>query len=243
MECKFCKQERKLIEAHIIPYSFFKPILNEHKPGIFSSDPKESKKITPKGVYDKNLVCEDCEKLFTQYDDYAKRFFLNELKNKILEPEEFEGQAVVVKEFDYKKLKLFLISLLWRASSSNHKFFQQINVGPFEPKLKQMIQSNVSGSPEEFPILFKIFFGNGADKQMMSPTRVKIEGRNYYRFYLAGICAQIKVDSQPVPKNLKDFILNPETPIIMMKQNILESHELSSFYSNLSKKAGKKYHL
>ncbi len=196
----------------------------------FPPTQRNLRKKPPKGVYDKNLVCEGCERLFTRYDDYAKSFFLYELKTKILEPKEFEGRAVVVNEFDYEKLKLFLISLLWRASSSNHKFFQKVNIGPFEPKLKQMIQSKTPGLPEEFPVLFKIFFGYGADKQMMSPTRVKIEGQNYYRFYLAGICAQIKVDSRPLLRDLKDLILTPDTPIIMVKQNILESNELRSIY-------------
>ena len=38
----------------------------------------------------------------------------------------------IVDNFEYSKLKLFFISMVWRASVSSHKYFNRISLGEFE---------------------------------------------------------------------------------------------------------------
>lgn len=106
MQCKFCHQERKLIEAHVIPRSFFEidlanpPRLASNKDGVF---PKRS----PAGMYDTQLVCEDCERLFSPFDDYAQRLLL---ANRDAAEPIYDGEqliAYVYERYDYQKLKLY----------------------------------------------------------------------------------------------------------------------------------------
>ena len=218
--------------------------MQESKPGPFPANPERFKKKAPKGVYDKNLVCEPCERQWAHYDDYAKTFFLEELKTKLVEHPDFHGQAfmISVEDFDYIKLKLFYLSILWRASASKEEFYEKVDLGPFTERLKEMIESRDPGRPEEFPILFKIFEGPGAEKQMMSPTKEKINGRNNYRLYhLRGICAQIKVDRQPLEPDIEQCILKPDQPMLLYKQNILESNELKNYFRNHTEKSVNKF--
>jgi hypothetical protein len=131
MLCKFCHQEGKLIEAHVIPRSFFEiepgnlPRVASNKDGVF---PKRA----PAGIYDPQLVCENCERLFSRFDDYAQRLLLT--NREAAKPIYLEKQAIayVYEQYDYKDLKLFFLSLLWRASESSHCFYQHIKLGPHE---------------------------------------------------------------------------------------------------------------
>ena len=128
MECKFCHQDRKLIKAHVVPRSFFEinpaelPRLATDKDGTF---PKRA----PTGIYDTQLVCETCERLISPYDDYAQRLLLadREAASQVV----YEEQVIAYNygAYDYQKLKLFFLSLLWRASESSHTFYRRINLG------------------------------------------------------------------------------------------------------------------
>ena len=131
MQCKFCRQERKLVEAHVIPRSFFEidpanpPRLASNKDGVF---PKRS----PAGMYDTQLVCEDCERMFSPFDDYAQRLLV---ANREAAKPIYDGEqpiAYIYEAYDYQKLKLFFLSLLWRASESSHNFYRRIKLGPHE---------------------------------------------------------------------------------------------------------------
>ena len=84
--CRVCNQEKNLIEAHIIPESFFMEIDAPEQPSILIEGNKESYiKRRPKGIYDQNILCLDCEKRFKLADDYAQVLLLkSQDKRKIL---------------------------------------------------------------------------------------------------------------------------------------------------------------
>jgi hypothetical protein len=132
--CKYCGQEKKLIDAHIIPEAFFRPLLNEKDPpqlmtnigGIF---PKRVRK----GIYDKTILCRECEDNFAPWDDYAQSLLLQRLKDTRALWHGGEIAGLAFPNYDYTKLKLFFISVLWRASVSTQRFYEKIQLGPFEP--------------------------------------------------------------------------------------------------------------
>ncbi len=228
--CRFCEKEKKLIEAHIIPLSFYRPFMENEVPRLYSKtgDPKDNRKA-PKGEYDKNLVCNDCELRFSPYDDYAKRFLVDDYERNKKIPEEFNEEWAIIDSYDYPKLKLFFISLLWRASATTRLVFEKINVGPYEQRLKEMIFKSDPGSPNEFPVMLKKFKEDWADKGIIQPTRFKSDGLNCYHFFLGGFCARIKVDSKPYPQEFEVAILKPDSPLYIAQQEITDSYEMKSF--------------
>lgn len=73
MKCQYCGEDKKLIKAHIIPESFFKPLRadNGDVPYLMTDLQGEFPKKSPIGVYDKTILCRDCEDQFAQWDEYG----------------------------------------------------------------------------------------------------------------------------------------------------------------------------
>ncbi|MHC5721755.1 MAG: hypothetical protein ACYTX0_59500, partial [Nostoc sp.] len=98
----------------------------------------------------KNILCDECEKIFGVWDEYAQQLLTDESLHG--EPILYDTQCIGwrVTEYDYIRLKLFFISLLWRASVSKQDFYQKVNLGSFEEKAKELIVQKNPGSSEEF---------------------------------------------------------------------------------------------
>lgn len=226
MTCKLCLQEKKCIKAHIIPESFFrlikqngKPILN--LPDSISKYPEKSQI----GIYDENLVCGDCERLFSPWDNYGHSFLVANFPKDKLFLDGNQALAYVIENYDYQKLKLFFISILWRASASSHKDFSNINVGPFEPKLKKMILNNDPGDINYFSVIITKFDDEKIATAIISPDKHKLDGINFISFYLGGFKVFIKVDSRESSELMKDFIMKPNSPLYVVIENFRGSGE------------------
>ena len=225
MMCKLCRQNKQLIEAHIIPRSLYKPLQDgSGSPRIGSNKPGFYPKRSPIGVYDKQLICGDCEKFFSPWDDYAQELLLRRLVESNYITSDGEKLAYQVKDVNYRKLKLFFVSLLWRAAASKQEFFTRIQVGPFEEKLKQMILNGDPGDPETFAVCLAKF-DDPLGTIMLDPHCERWFGINYCRFYLAGYVTYIKVDKRPPAEFMDDFILAPNRPLLVILRNLRASKE------------------
>ena len=116
MTCKLCGEERPLIDAHIIPASFFRDAqLGPEVLQVLSNDPREYPRRAPQGVYDQELVCESCERKFGPWDGYAAELLINR-RDTAFRRLVIKGQippAQVVDPYDFEPLRMFVISLLW----------------------------------------------------------------------------------------------------------------------------------
>jgi hypothetical protein len=75
MTCKLCGQDKKLVKAHVIPASFFRPLRSEKNSPLLITAGNYVKRA-PIGVYDKTILCEACEKQFGIWDDYAQSLLI-----------------------------------------------------------------------------------------------------------------------------------------------------------------------
>lgn len=224
MKCKLCDEDKKLVKAHIIPRSLYKPLLEGGQPlSVLSTSPTSRPKKSRIGIYDNEIVCQDCEKIFSPWDDYAQKVLLAEPKE-----EDFlidMGQKLAFKMVaDYVKLKLFFISLLWRASKSKVDFFKRINIRPSEEQLKKMILLGNPGNFDNFAVILAKF-DDPLGTIFQSPFRQRFNGINFCQFYLAGYVAYIKTDKRPSPEVFREFILTPKRPLIVILRNLRHSKE------------------
>jgi hypothetical protein len=213
MICQLCLQDKKLIRSHIIPASFFRLAYPEKNCRIVTKD-EYSKRLLV-GLYDMEIVCEECEKIFSRWDDYGNRFFseiLESGKNKIINKNNIN--IIIFDDIKYSELKLFLMSVLWRCAVSRHPFFNQISLGSFENQLKENILSSNPGSDEEFAILIFKFDVSKADI-LHPPRRMRLNGVNGYRLYFFNAEVFVKVDKRSSSK-LASLILGKEKPLIVI---------------------------
>ena len=112
--CKLCGEYKKLCEAHIIGRPFFKFLYpNRVASGTLVAitrfkDEYCRVRVPAVGVYDKGILCAECDNVLGRYDEYAAKMLLNTKFD-----ETPEKEAYVLNIYDYRKLKLFFLSLVF----------------------------------------------------------------------------------------------------------------------------------
>jgi hypothetical protein len=74
LKCKFCHNEvAKLVDAHVIPRSFFKLTrgTGKHSVLVGVDEKKLDKKFKQAGISDRRILRETCERLFGPYDKHG----------------------------------------------------------------------------------------------------------------------------------------------------------------------------
>ncbi len=187
MTCNLCLRDTALRDSHIIPKFMHRPLFDQS--GRFfesSTDPKIDSRISQNQLKQK-LLCPVCEQKIGKWEKYASEV----LFQKSSEPKQI-GIAKVFSGIDYKKFKLFQLSLLWRASVSSLPFFINVDLssGPHEEKIRYMLINENPGKYYEYGCI--LFFPE--DKNLRSivdvilkPVAFRFESFRGYRFCLNGL--------------------------------------------------------
>lgn len=189
--CKFCNTEKQLCKAHIVPKSFYAKKLH-----LNVSQHVSYPKRIQEGIYDKNILCCECDGQFGQYEDYAKTLLIDNL-----ETYKVSDKAIYFipsNEFDYEKFRKFIIFLVWKASISKEDYCKNVDLGPYEKKAYEILH-NYNSYERDFGFAI-IKNSNLALKDVhIPPTPMKYAGVLGYHFIFTGFSVYI------VP-NYKNFL-------------------------------------
>ena len=155
--CKLCLKEKELCrESHIIPDFHYKILYGLNNQLLYFGP--TGKRLKYNSEYEANILCKNCEtNIIGKLDDYAAKFLHDKFQTKtIFHSKQIDGKECFTVEnnpnYDYARFKLFLLSMLWRASISSRPLFQAIKLSfPIEDHLRLMILKNMPGEPEEYP--------------------------------------------------------------------------------------------
>lgn len=233
MICKMCLQDKKLVDSHIIPRSFFEHMRpNEAKQEpfeILTNTAGAYNKKSRIGIYDNKLLCSDCEGLLQKYDDYGQKILLKTKIEKQIKHKNSEVLGWEIDDIDYKKLKLFFISILWRSSVSDQT--PRCNIGnKFELLLRNNIVNNDIEDDGFDCILSRHddFLGQNYLLDPISRIRFKNSHVNFANIYLgAGYKLFIKVDQRQIDNDLlKRISFQKGGPLYILKmKDFLQSKE------------------
>ena len=237
MICKGCSQDKKLIKAHIIPESFFighrtakeSPLLISNEAGIY---PKKSRI----GVYDKEILCNECEGKFQDVDNYGQTILLKNEDSHVKLTKNDKIFGYQINGVDYQRLKQFFISVLWRASISKHAFYSKIQLGSYESKAKALIWNGNLDTTGLFSFFIAKFKDPDIGRAILDPHRQRHEGVNYCQFYMYGYIIYIKVDKRSTPEKYKKFEANNDGVLNIVSRDIFKSGELEVMRSIVNKK-------
>ena len=209
--CRFCEQPKRPIKAHVIPEAFFRRLREGKRPPILIRQNYHARR-SPIGIYDSAILCADCDQIFAPWDDYAQKLLSPQLKNTqaIADGNQIAGWTIA--DYNYDFLKLFFISLVWRASVSQNSFYRRIKLGSLEPIAKEMIARRDAGPPERFGAIVARFPDARAGG-MLDPHRQRFDGISYSQFYLGRYVAYIKTDSRPPSKFWRASAMAPGQPL------------------------------
>ena len=159
--CLLCGDVTELIkQSHIIPKFMYKGMTDQKNRMQLTSrvNDRIGTRIINNPFYDKYILCRKCEnERLASVEKYADRVFYtvtppadNFAVNFKINPESI--RYIHLENIDYRKFKLFLLSVLWRAHVSTHAFFKQINLGPLATEIKQKILSEDPGPDTDIKI-------------------------------------------------------------------------------------------
>jgi len=209
-QCTLCNIQTKFVDAHIIPkwaYRYLYPEDKEAKKKSLIFVSKEQPVKRPIGIYDSNILCAECDKILGKLDEYGKVVLLDKKFIKYKNTD----YIYFLETVDVNKLKLFLLSILWRSSISKRKEFNRINIGPYEEKIRNILilqKENKTKQIIDYDFIITKFedgdFPNINQKNIQIPRCEKIDSVNMGVIYFPrGIKVYVKVDQRPFPSNLQ----------------------------------------
>lgn len=227
--CKLCTESKPLCKSHIIPYAVF----CDAKPAgqglnLVTTGRIEKNKFG--GEYER-LLCRDCEGRLGRYDEYGIRFLRGDegevipvLDGKMIPSDRFDLRSGV----DLKKLRLFVIAVLWRASVSSRPFYQHVVLGSYEDTARDILWEDRLLGDDDFPFVILQYTEPYARQVIIAPDKMHMDGRNAYNLNMCGHNFMVKVDSQPFADSLGILyrMLNDRGLVLVIKKSLYQSPEL-----------------
>ncbi len=186
--CKLCGENRTLCRSHIIPEFFFRPLYDEkHRLLRMSTVPDEATIYRQQGIYER-MLCTDCEQRINDFEKHAKRLFFDDMEHL----DTGNPNEIKIVNLNYSRLKLFQLSVLWRASVATDPTFSQVRLGDHEDRIRSMLLQRNPGEPHEYGcIMFGLYTEEqGVFNALLPPERGRIEGHFCYRFVF-GSCGWV----------------------------------------------------
>ncbi len=169
--CTLCLQQKPLlVKSHIISGFLYREVLaHEDKTNksvntltINSVEDKVDKLKQHTKVTDGNILCQNCDNvILSKYEDYAKGVIDKFVQEKLKPPLLTVGgnKYISIDNVDCKKLKLFVLSLLFRAHHSKSENFSEVNLNPeYLERIRLMLLSGDAGQENEFPIMLFYYY-------------------------------------------------------------------------------------
>jgi len=240
--CKFCREDRPFIRAHIIPAAFHRDLQggSDRPPIILGTSPQWFPKRNPGGLYDETMLCGSCEARFGPWDQYGAQCLLQnfETDQRPISPTDTSlGYQMVT--WDERRLRMFAISLLWRAAVTTNEIFRRAKLGPHEGRVRERIVQADPGDPADLAVFFCKWTASPGREPLtltqISPYTYKLDGVNVTRFFLGGFVIYIKVDRRKLGSPLDGITLSPGRPVYAIARDLESSKEWTALRPGISR--------
>ena len=210
--CKLCGNARKLIDAHVIPKSFFDFRYNHIGPlAVISSAPNRRPQKSPQGPYDNNMLCAECDNKLGRFDQHA----LENLVRAEGVPISDDPNIGVVKydKADATKVHSFIASIAWRASKSQHYYFDRVRLGPYEELLQHSF-SGVEEAQRNLDCFISEF--DYKDAPFLNPQYFRFDGVKVLVIHANRFTFHVKVDRQRLPDEFRELVIRPGSSVLSL---------------------------
>jgi hypothetical protein len=137
--------------------------------------------------------------------------------------------AYLLPNVDFRLLKLFVLSVLWRASVSRLYFFRDVDLGPHADTIKSLICNGTIEAADDYQFVCSYQRDHPYPKGILPPSSRKIEEINYVQLYLADIQILVKVDKRPLPEFFAPIVIRPKPPHYLVFMPFKGSRESEYF--------------
>jgi hypothetical protein len=189
MTCALCGSEAPLIESHIIPEFLHRSVYDEHHRTRLFTHKSDESRLLQKGVRDR-LLCGACEQKFSVLERYFSQLWYHSSQV----PERIDGDELVLTSVDCAKIKLLVLSIVWRASVSSRPEFDGASLGTtHERNLHDMLVRADPGPMAAYPLIAAVIVDSRTrelwDRVILAPTKMKALHEHWaHTMAFAGIC-------------------------------------------------------
>jgi hypothetical protein len=201
-----------------------------HRYHVLSTFHERTKPRLQKGIRER-LLCDACEQQLSGYERYALGIMKGgESVMVATTPVEIALQGI-----DYRRFKLFQLSILWRAGIASDSMFSRVKLGHHEERLRLFLRDSNPGKPTDYACIMFGITRNG--KPLVDfidqPTRLRIGGIVSYRFIFASVIWVFFVGSHSLSSHFGRYILSKEGEIIIPIQPYEALSYLEEFANDL----------
>jgi hypothetical protein len=221
-KCQLCLKPAILCESHVISEFFFSNLYDEkHRYYALCSIRGERIELLQKGLR-QELLCKTCDGQFGKYEDYAKRVLYGGGPEIVYE--KLGGGNCRYWGIDYRKFKLFLMSLLWRLDVTTIPALIGVSLGPkHQERLRKMLQVEDPGEPWQYGCLIARLLHEGKPfKDSISPpVPGKYKDHHIYVMAITGFLFYYMVSSHR-PAIVDEAFLRKDGSIVIDQKEITE---------------------
>lgn len=122
--CALCIEPKVLRKSHIIPNAVFRRIKHaQNSAQLLQFDDSEHTPVQhSQESWREYLLCADCEQVIAENEKYGLDLLRGSDGSKTYR----HSEGVTFRAHDYRRFKLFLTSLLWRAAVSKQAYFSKV---------------------------------------------------------------------------------------------------------------------
>lgn len=184
--CRLCRKHGTLRMSHIIPEFLYKPLYDsKHRLCRLSTGGRPARPYEQKGPRER-LLCPECEGQFSTYERYARGVLYGG------EPVDITTTNRTGMEMgvDYRRFKLFELSLLWRLGVTSLPDFKDAHLGCHERRIRRMLRDEKPGKTAEYGCILILPASHREifDEIIMTMGMVKIQKVHCCRLIAAGLC-------------------------------------------------------
>jgi len=192
--CHLCHTSSLLKKSHIVTNSIFSFVRDKTMNNRFYEIGGKTENIVQDGPKE-YLLCDKCEQKIGRYEKYYKEaVHLSGHGIEIIQ----DDRIAIIGNLDYKRVKLFLLSILWRMSISSLPQFANVSLANNEDVIRKIILEEKPGKSCEYPIaaLIPLINGKMEESWMCFPIISDHPHGTVYYMIIGGILYSISMTQQ-----------------------------------------------
>ena len=233
-ECKLCGRTVRLCRSHIIPEFIYEPLYDDkHRFTVLSASAPD--RYAQRGLTER-LLCNYCETQFSGYEKYAADVMTGRLGHRYQK----RGEQIEIQGVEYRRFKLFQLSVLWRASVSRLEFFKLVSLGPLGLSLREMLLAEDLGPPEKFgcAVIFATERGEQVNDTFFNPEPLRFSGHKLIKFFFAGSWWLFHCDGRRAPAYLRGLFLQENGTYVGVCGDLHEARRYGRTARKLARQLG-----
>ncbi|MCK4462441.1 MAG: hypothetical protein KAW46_11595 [candidate division Zixibacteria bacterium] len=215
--CKLCLQERELRRSHIIPEFFYSQAYDDlHRLDLISADAPDKVRFHQKGVRER-LLCQECEQWLSPWEKHTREVFYGGCEIEIVDT----GSAITLRNLDYRKLKLFQLSMLWRMGIADHQLFKEVTLGHHEDRLRSMVLRGEPGRAYDYGCFLLALVdekNRGIDGVIGQVEKKRDSGHHLYAVVVGSCWWVFVVSSHTEMLPFREFFLQDDGTLTINRQ-------------------------